>query len=74
MAGSAKRKMLIEVSCIGTLDEQQAAFPHPPAPSPTERGRGGASVFTKELGVNHGVKAPRPRHGRGVGVRGADNG
>ncbi|MBM7846720.1 hypothetical protein JOD20_005384 [Herpetosiphon giganteus] len=42
----------------------------PPTPSPTKtRARGSKPLFTDTLPKNDKTKAPRPRHGRGVGVR-----
>ncbi|MBM7844303.1 hypothetical protein JOD20_002949 [Herpetosiphon giganteus] len=40
-----------------------------PSPSPTERRRGELTVVYQKMVVKLPSKAPRPRHGRGVGVR-----
>ncbi len=45
-----------------------------PSPSPTGRGRGESTLFLHTLRQNHTVKAPRPRTGEGLGVRGSDTG
>ncbi len=39
----------------------------PQPPRPLHVGEGDSTVFYEGIGENHGVKAPRPRTGEGLG-------